>query len=177
MLKDDKNKNPPKQQIQGPENKYFDLRKIEANNWPQLLPKNWALVLVTSNRNWSIWGQFGISVEICIFCKFFNLTIQNIHLGNIYRNCKLCDFRQHPWILLPRSYQKSLNTTKTHNSSRGVFEDRFGDIKHRITINNVRYDPIPDGEKFVLSRHSLTFNCEKNNMFLNNFMFHWCLES
>ena len=43
MLKDDKNKNPPKQQIQaldqGPENKYFDLRKIEANNWPQLLPK------------------------------------------------------------------------------------------------------------------------------------------
>ena len=135
MLKDDKNKNPPKQQIQGPENKYFDLRKIEANNWPQLLPKNWALVLVTSNRNWSIWGQFGISVEICIFCKFFNLTIQNIHLGNIYRNCKLCDFRQHPWILLPRSYQKSLNTSKTHSSSRGVFEDRFGDIKHRITIN------------------------------------------
>ena len=38
MLKDDKNKNPPKQQIQGPENKYFALRKIEANNWPQLLP-------------------------------------------------------------------------------------------------------------------------------------------
>ena len=32
MLKDDKNKNPLKQQIQGPENKYFDLRKIEANN-------------------------------------------------------------------------------------------------------------------------------------------------
>ena len=35
------------------------------------------------------------------------------------------------------------------NSSRGVFGDRFGDIKHRITINNVRYDPIPDSEKHV----------------------------
>ena len=38
---------------------------------------------------------------------------------------------------------------KKHDSWRGVFEDRFGDIKHRITINNVRYDPIPNSEKCV----------------------------
>ena len=34
---------------------------------------------------------------------------------------------------------------KKHDSWRGV----FGDIKHRITINHVRYDPIPNSEKCV----------------------------
>ena len=40
---------------------------------------------------------------------------------------------------------------KKHGSRRGVFEDRFGDIKHRITINNVSHDPILDSEKRLCS--------------------------
>ena len=59
MLKDDKNKNPPKQQIQGPENKYFDLRKIEANNWPQLLPKKIEHLFLSLQTGI---GQYGVNL-------------------------------------------------------------------------------------------------------------------